>query len=48
MLQYQVKKKLKYFFLIENHNVPRIIPKSAPWKDMPPSQIFKISNGFDK
>ena len=42
------KKKVDIFFLIENQYVPMIIPTSAPWKDIPPSQTLRISNGFDK
>ena len=29
-----------------NMYVPKIIPINAPWKDIPPSQIFIISSGF--
>ena len=33
-------------FLYTNIKVAIIIPIKAPWKDIPPSQILKISIGF--
>ena len=41
------KKSDNIFLFKENKYVPIIIPIKAPWKDMPPSQIFIISNGFE-
>ena len=41
------KKKVGKPLFLENKCVPRTIPIRAPWKDIPPSQILKISNGFE-
>ena len=35
------------FFLTENMYVLIMIPIKAPWKDIPPSQILKISTGLE-
>ena len=41
------KKNVGIFFLVEKRYVLIIIPIKAPWKDIPPSQTFIISTGFE-
>ena len=40
------KNNVSIFLRTEKKEVPRIIPIKAPWNDIPPSQIFKISIGL--